>query len=255
MRAGPRPDSSRLLRRGAAVSLALVLTALVSGCGFVNALAHPAPVSDPSSVGAVGSTTTADPSPAPVPVPVAAADLVASSKGRPASLAVAVSPPHPGVPEFQTQNGLLTDDCHLSADAVEYETLTVGFTDRGPADTKQDDEASNLRVDIVAPATSGIGVFVQDSAGLYCQGAATMPAQTTLQTQDMAGEHQAYTVYVVARTIPATADPLRGVTLELRNLRRDPDDANRHPRTWHVQRVTTGSACPGEPDSLCVPLT
>jgi hypothetical protein len=240
-------------RRGAAPAGVLALTVLASGCGFVNALAHPAADPSPSSAATSGSRTTSSPPTA--PVPVAGADLVASSNGRPASLAVAVSPPHPGVPPLTTQNGLLTDDCHLAADAAEYETLTVGFTDRGPADTKQDDEASNLRVDVVAPAGSGIGVFVEDAAGIYCQGATTMPTQTTMQTQDLAGEHQAFTVYVIARTSSTTPDPLHAATVQLRNLRRHPDAINPRSWTWNVQRVTTGSACPGEPDSLCVPLS
>jgi hypothetical protein len=239
--------------RGVAAGCALGLTILTSGCGFVNALAHPAAGPAASSAATTDSGTPRSTSTD--PVPVAAADLVASSNGRPASLAVAVSPPHSGVPPLQTRNGPLTDDCHLSADAAEYETLTIGFTDRGPADTKQDDEASNLRVDVVAPADSGLGVFVEDSAGVYCEGAASMPTQTTMQTQDLAGEHQAFTVYVLARTSRATADPLHRVTVELRNLRRHPDDINPHSWTWNVQRVTAGSACPGEPDSLCVPLT
>lgn len=249
MRAAHRLPRSSALRRGSAVAGAIVLTALAGGCGFVNALAHPAEPT-PSSV---ASATTAAPTTA--PAPIAAADLVASSNGRPASVAVAVSPPHPGVPPFQTDHGLLTDDCHLSADATEYETLTVGFTDRGPADTKQDDEAPNLRVDVAAPDGSGIGMFVEDAAGAYCEGAPTMPTQTTMQTQDLAGEHQAFTVYVIARTSAATPDPLHGVTVQLRNLRKHPDDINPRTWTWHVQRITTGSACPGEPDSVCVPLT
>ena len=250
--AGSSRYSSWIRRRGAAAAWALAVTVLASGCGFVNALAHPAAGPAPSSVAAAHSGTTSSPSTA--PAPRVAADLVASSNGRPASLAVAVSPSHPGVPPFGTLNGPLTDDCHLSADAVEYETLTVGFTDRGPADTKQDDEAPNLRVDVVAPAGSDVGVFVEDADGIYCQGAATMPTQTTVQTQDLAGEHQAFTVYVIARTSPATPDPLHGVILQLRNLRRNPDNINSRSWTWNVQRVTTGSACPGKPDSLCVPL-
>jgi hypothetical protein len=240
-------------RRGAAAGWALAVTVLASGCGFVNALAHPPADPSPSSAATDGSRTTSSPSSA--PAPVAGADLVASSNGRPASLAVAVSPPHPGVPPLTTQNGLLTEDCHLAADAVEYETLTVGFTDRGPADTKEDDEASNLRVDVGVPTGSGIGVFVEDTAGIYCQGAATMPTQTTVQTQDLAGEHQALTVYVIARTSPAAPDPLQAVTVALHNLRRNPDVINPRSWRWNVRRITTGHACPGEPDSLCVPLS
>jgi len=250
MRTRPRPRPSAQRRRLAAVAGALAGTALIGGCGFMNALAHPAAVPAPSALSDPGSAA----GPSTAPAPVAAADLVASSNGRPASVAVAVSPPHPGVPPFSTQNGPLTDDCHLSADAAEYETLTVGFTDRGPADTKEDDEAPNLRADVTAPAGSGIGVVVEDSDGIYCQGAAAMPTQTTLQTQDLAGEHQAFTVYVVAPTGPTTPDPLRGATLQLRDLRRNPDDINHRSWTWNIQRVTTGSACPGEADSLCVPL-
>ena len=240
-------------RRGPAAAWALALTVLARGCGFVHALAHPAADPSPSSAATSGSRTTSSPPTA--PVRAAGADLVASSNGRPASLAVAVSPPHPGVPPLTTRNGLLTDDCHLAADTAEYQTLTVGFTDRGPADTKQDDEASNLRVDVVVPAGSGIGVFVEDTAGIYCQSATTMPTQTTMQTQDLAGEHQVFTVYVIARTSATTPDPLHAATVQLRNLRRHPDDINPRSWTWNVQRVTTGSACPGDPDSLCVPLS
>ena len=252
MRAEPRLPSPWRLRRGAAAAWALALPVLASGCGFANALAHPAAVPAPSSATTTGSGTTGTPST--VPMPVAVAALVASSNGRPASVAVAVSAPHPGVPPFATLNGPLTADCHLPTDAVEYETLTVGFTDRGPADTKQDDEASNLRVVVTAPAGSGIGLFGEDADGIYCRGAATMPTQTTLQTQDLAGAHQAFTVYVLARTSPSVPNPLHGVTLQLRNLRRNPDDINPRPWTWNVQSVTTGSACSGDPGSLCVPL-
>lgn len=59
---------------------------------------------------------------------------------------------------------------------------------------------------MTAPAGSGIGVFVEDADGIYCRGAPTMPTQTTLQTQDIAGEHQALTVYVIARTSPSIPD-------------------------------------------------
>lgn len=252
MRAAHPLHRSSTLRRGSAAACLLALAGLVSGCGFVNALAHPAAEPTSPSVASAGPVLTAGPSTA--PAPVAAADLVASSNGRPASVAVAVSAPHPGVPPLLAQGGLLADDCHLASDAAVYETLTVGFTDRGPADTKQDDEAPNLRVDVAAPDGSGIGVFVEDAAGVYCQGAATMPTQTTMQTQDLADEHQAFTVYVIARTSAASPDPLHGVTVQLRNLRRHPDDINPRTWTWHVQRITIGSACPGEPDTLCVPL-
>lgn len=224
--------------------------ALLGGCSFGHAPAHAAAAPPPSSA---VPTTTATTSPA-VPAPVAAADLVASTNGRPASLAVAVSAPQRGVPVLLTDHGTLAADCQLSPDAAEWETLSVGFTDRGPQDTKEDDESPNLRVDVAAPQGSGIGVFVRDSAGVYCEGAATMPTSTTMQTQDLADGHQTFTVYVIARTSAATPDPLHGVAVELHNLRKRPDDINARSWTWTVQHVTAGSACPGVPDSLCVPL-
>ena len=64
---------------------------------------------------------------------------------------------------------------------------------------------------MTAPQGSGIGVFVQDSAGVYCEGAATMPTSTTMQTQDLADGHQTFTVYVVARTSATAPDPLHGM--------------------------------------------
>lgn len=241
-------------RSGACCSLAaigvLAGVAVLGGCSFGHASAHPDAAPTSSSAVPTNAATT---SPA-APTPVAAADLVASTNGRPASLAVATSAPQRGVPPLEAQDGTLAADCHLSPDAAEYETLSVGFTDRGPADTKADDEAPNLRVDVAAPEGSGVGVFVKDTAGIYCQGAATMPTSTTMQTQDMAEGHQTFTVYVIARTGAAAPDPLHGVTVELHNLRKHPDDINPRTWTWTVQKVTAGSQCPGDPNSLCVPL-
>ena len=236
-------------RRSIAAIGVLAGVALLGGCDVGHASAHSAAAPPPSS--GVPTTATASPT---APPPAAAADLVASSNARPASLAVAVSAPQRGVPPLGTVNGTLAADCHLSPDAAEWETLSVGFTDRGPEDTKEDDEAPNLRVDVAAPQGSGIGVFVKDSAGIYCRGAATMPTSTTMQTQDLADGHQTFTVYVIARTGAATPDPLHGVAVELHDLRKHPDDINARSWSWNVQRVTAGSACPGEPNSLCVPL-
>lgn len=157
--------------------------------------------------------------------------------------------------------GSLALDCHLPADDAEYATVTLVFTDRGPADSKEQVHAlghvigSNLRLDLSVAGGPGLGVFdLTTNPTGYCNGNPVLPTRTTLQSEDLAGEHQSMTVYVLARVGAADPDPLHGATLQIRDPRRHPDALNPDSWTWHVERVTTGSACPGDPDSLCVPL-
>jgi hypothetical protein len=152
-------------------------------------------------------------------------------------------------------------DCHLTADAAEYVTVSIVFTDRGPADSKEQVHdlghviGSNLRLDLSVAGGPGLGVFdLTFKPTGYCNGDPVLPTRTTLQSQDLAGEHQSMTVYVLARIGAAGADPLQGATLQIRDPRRNPDALNPDPWTWHVERVTAGSACAGDHDSLCVPL-
>jgi hypothetical protein len=72
---------------------------------------------------------------------------------------------------------------------------------------------------------------------------------------ELADERQTMTVYVVARTGPADPDPLHGVTLQVRDPRRNPDNISATPWTWNVARLTAGTPCPGVPNSLCPPLS
>jgi hypothetical protein len=245
VRAESGPHPSWMRRRGAATAAALALTVLVSGCGFVNALAHPATTADVGSGPAPGS---APASASPSPVIAAAADLAGSLDGRPASLRVAVAGAKTGVPPE-----LPPAACRLAPDATEYAAVSVIFTSRS-LPTKQTGVSSNLRLDLSVAGTNGLGVIAIDGPATPCADTSGLSATTTLQTEDLADEHQTVTVYVVARTSRDTPDPLRGVTLQLSNPRHHPDDIDSRAWTWNLSQVTTGSTCPADPNSLCVSM-
>ncbi len=248
MRASPSSHPSRVRRPVTAATCALVITALTSGCGFLDALAHPdtppaAPSTPPVSSGATASAS-------PAPVATAAVDLVGSSDGRPATLDVSVGAVQRGLP-----HGLLPEKCGLAVDATEYTTVTVVFTNRSQP-TKQTGVSSNLRLDLTVAGGNGLGLHAVDhTTTTYCEDASMLPSQTSLQSLNLAEEHQTMTVHVVARTGPTDPDPLGSVTLQLRDPRHHPDDIDSRAWTWDVQRVTAGNTCPGDPRSLCVPVT
>jgi hypothetical protein len=224
VRAEPGPHPSWIRRRGATAAAALALTVLVSGCGFVNALAHPATTAD---VGSGPAPANAPASASPSPVIAAAADLAGSLDGRPASLRVAAAGAKRGVPP-----GLPPVDCRLTPDATEYAEVSVIFTNRS-LPTKQTGVSSNLRLDLSVAGTNALGVIAIESGPTTpCDDTSGLPSTTTLQTQNLADEHQTITVYVVARTSPDTPDPLRGVTLRLSNPRHHPDAIDS--RAWNV---------------------
>jgi hypothetical protein len=260
MVARPCRIRAQVQRRVAATVGVLAVAALTAGCGFVSALAHPA--APPTGVAESSRLVPATSAPSSTAaVASAGADLVASSYARPASLKVTVTGVQPGVPPISTMRGSLAVDCHLTADAAEYVTVSIVFTDRGPADSKEQVHdlghviGSNLRLDLSVAGGPGLGVFdLTFKPTGYCNGDPVLPTRTTLQSQDLAGEHQSMTVYVLARIGAAGADPLQGATLQIRDPRRNPDALNPDPWTWHVERVTAGSACAGDHDSLCVPL-
>jgi hypothetical protein len=246
MRASLQPPSCAHSRAVVALC-ALAVAALTSACTSAAAREHAAPASE-----VVASPS---PSSAPTPAPNAAADLVGSLDQRPATLAVTVGAVQQGVPPLQTFGGMLADACHLAPDATEYAPVSVRFGTPWQA-TKRTGDSANLRVDLALSGGSGAGILVVDPDGAtdYCPGLSALPAQATLQTENLSDEHQTMTVYVLARTAAGAADPLHGVTLQLRDLRHHPDDIDAGAWTWGVQRLTAGSACPGDPNSLCVPL-
>jgi hypothetical protein len=231
-------------RRVTGATLALALALLASGCGFVNALAHPASASDVGPQPAPASSAASSPSSS--PIAAVTAELAGSFDGRPATLRVAVAATRRGIPP-----DLVPGDCRLAPDAAEYAEVSVVFTDRSlPA--KQTGVSSNLRLDLNVAGGAGAGVLVIGSEPTtYCNDTSVLPATNTLQTQDLADEHQTITVFVVARTSAANPDPLRGVTVQLRNPRHRPDDVDSRAWAWDLQQ-TTGSACPADTTGLCV---
>jgi hypothetical protein len=237
-------------RRQVGVAACVLVAALTGGCGPAAEHAAGAPSPAVPSTSAPGSAA-----PSTAPALSAAADLVASSNGRPASLDVTVTSVQQGVPGLSTPTGTVAEDCQLSPDGTEYATVTVVFTDRAPA-TKQEGVSSNLRLDLAVPDDSGLGVFVTSlNPTTSCDGTSVLPSQDTVQSQNLANERQTMTAYVVARRGPGDADPLQGVTLQMLDPRRNPDDISSTPWTWDIADLTAGAACPGVPNSICLPLT
>ena len=233
---------SQMWRPFTAAGCALAIMVLTGGCGFMNAQAHPSASSEATSTStssleataSASATTTASPSPA----DSAAAELAGSSDGRPASLRVSVA---------------AARSCQPAA-GTEYAPVSIVFINRSEA-TKQTGVSSNLRLDLsVTGGGGGNTIAVGTELASSCGDISALPSTTTLQTQNLADEHQTMTVYVVARTGPDVPDPFRGVTLELRNLRHHPDDIDSGAWTWDVRQVTVGNACPDNPNSLCVPI-
>jgi hypothetical protein len=208
----------------------------------MNAQAHPpasseatsASTSSPEASASASATTTASPSPA----DSAAVELAGSSDGRPASLRVSVA---------------AVRSCQSAAD-TEYMPVSIVFSNRSEP-TKQTGVSSNLLLDVSVTADNGRdGIAIGNEPASSCGNVSALPSTTTLQTQNLADEHQTMTVYVVARTGPDAPDPFRGATLELRDLRHHPDDIDSGAWTWDIGQVTVGNACPDDPNSLCVPI-
>jgi hypothetical protein len=168
----------------------------------------------------------------------AAVELAGSSDGRPASLRVSAT----AARSCQTASG------------TEYAPVSIVFTDASEP-TKQTGVSSNLRLDLsVTGGNGGERIAIGNEPASSCGDISALPSTTTLQTQNLADEHQSMTVYLVAHTGPDAPDPYRGVTLELRNLRHHPDDIDSGAWTWDVKQATVGEACPDDPNSLCVPI-
>jgi hypothetical protein len=231
-------------RRRGVVASALALVAATSGCGFTNALAHPAPSSDAPTSSFVASPTASHAEAA------VAFDLVGSLDGRQASLQVSAVTGENGVPW-----GLLPDNCRVAPGFTEYAAISVMFVNHAEP-SKQTGESSNLRLDLSVAGGSGLGILAFEGDAISpCDNAAPLPSSTTVQSQDLgADEHQTFSVYVVAPTDAAGAGLLRGVTLQLRNPRHHPDDIDSGAWTWGVQHMSGGRPCPGDPNSVCVPL-
>jgi hypothetical protein len=230
------------------------MTALSAGCGSLGAQADtPTPSIAPTSAPPSPSPTASAPASSNAAA-AAAADLVGSFDGRAASLAAAADPVRIGVPPVDAGGTPLAEDCGLAPDTTEYAKVSVVFTALG-LPTKETPSSSNLRLDLSVTGGNGLGLIeVNVNPTDYCADPSVLPSETTLQSQDLADQHQTMTVYVVARTSPAASDPLHGVTLRLRNPRHHPDNLDSRAWTWGVEHVPAGSACPDDPNALCVPI-
>jgi hypothetical protein len=143
--------------------------------------------------------------------------------------------------------------CQPASD-IEYAPVSIVFTNRSEP-TKQTGVSSNLRLDLSVTGGNGRdGIAIGNEPASACGNISALPSTTTLQTQNLADEHQTMTVYVVARIGPDAPHPLGGVTLQLRNLRHHPDVIDSGAWTWDVAQATVGNACPDDPNSLCVPI-
>ena len=228
---------------------------LTSGCALLTSQAEsaePRPTADPTS-----SAPTAE-APAAAAEQVATAELAAvDATGGPASLRVAVSPPTAGLPALSVPGGLFSAVCGVTDEAARYATISVTFTDRSPGEGKQAG-SSNLRADVTVEGGSGIGVFERsdaegsDDAARYCPG--TLAGGTKMQTEELGQGHQTMTLYAVAPAGPAAPDPFGGSTLRVGGLRVEENSISTQPWTWGVESVTEGSACPDDPNALCLPL-
>lgn len=231
------------------------LLLLAGGCGLSSAQVDspdPGPATvDPPAPAAAAPTTAAE--------AVAAAELAGiPPDGLPASLRVTVSPAAPGVPSLAVPGGLFSAVCGVPDDAARYATISITFTDRGPDRGKQLSRSSNLRADVTVEGGSGIGVFERsdaersDDAARYCPGA--LRGGTSMQTEELSEAHQTMTLYAVAPAASATPDPFQGSTVRIDGLQVAENSISTRPWTWVVEAVTEGSACPDDPDALCVPL-
>lgn len=231
-------------RRLLAGACALTTAALTAGCGFANALAHP----PPPSYTLPEATDTPSTTPPPPTTVVAEADLLrGSSGGRTDSLTVRITPVQRGVPIVLTPGGVLGIDCRLDPATTQYVTVSVRLTDHDPTGV-----GANLHVDFgITGGPAGLVAVPGTDSVDYCHSTPTLPVHASLQTVDLSDDFQTMTVYVVARTSPNDAHPLRDVTLQLRHLT---DEIDGRYVPWSVQRITRGTACPGDADSLCVPV-
>jgi hypothetical protein len=249
MRARPPAVRPIVATAGACVLL------LTSGCALSTSQAESA---EPRP------TATPTPSPSTPEAPAAAAEQVAAAElaaidatGGPASLRVTVSAPAPGVPALGVSDGLFSAVCGMPDEAARYATISVTFTDRAP-DLGKRSEGSNLRADVTVEGGTGIGVLERtdaersDDVARYCPG--TLSGGTSMQTEALGGSHQTMTLYAVAPAGPAAPDPFRGSTVRIDGLRASENSITTRPWTWGVGSVTEGSACPDDPNALCLPV-
>ena len=230
--------------RRALVAAAVVLPVL-SGCGFLDAMAHP---EEQERSTAESPTTVPTPAatPTPEPGPVVVADVVVDGAG---SLTVSVGPVVTGLvlpfSEF-------FEDCPVHGPSLQYVPVEFALPDG---------LAGHLTV-TPGPATPAdigdVGVFFEPSIGedAYCQGYPPLPTTDTFWAHGSGGRITGYVVLDQAVT-PATpqgrADVFPTLQARIDTLRlKDPDTGVERPLDLGAVRV--GALCPDDASALCVPL-
>lgn len=230
------------MRAGRLVPLLAIVLAASSGCGFLNALAHPqAPDPEPG-------LATATPAPTPEPPPtIVDGDLQGSGGGG--HLVVTLGQPRTGLAPPVPN----TDACNFDAPSLEYVPVEFAFTSPG----------LGAHVEIsTGPATPSdigdVGIFVESANGAeaYCTDFPPLPTRDTFFNQMGARTITAWVVLDGAVT-PATPTGRPEVfpTLQLRisglRLLSGPVTV----RSRLVPGVLgVGAVCADDPHAICVPL-
>jgi hypothetical protein len=253
MRCAAVPDGTlrpviRTVRTAAAL-LAVLLTA--TGCGFLDAMAHPEEqTTSPTTAASTAAAPTTDPD---QPKQIVVADLEGAGNEQ---LVVTVGHVVTGaVLPFHE----FFEDCPVDGPTMQYVTVSFELTQNGAV---QDGLAAHLTV-TPGPATpadvSDVGVFFEPSIGHedYCTDYPPLPKTDTFWAH---GGPQAVTGYVVVprAVTPATPHGRPEVipTLQARidSIRlRDPDTGQE--TALHPSAVRTGATCPDDPAAFCVPLS
>ena len=226
--------------------LALVLST-ASGCGFMDALAHPpAPAPEPP-------VATAAPVPAPEPPPV----IVDGDLQIPGGRAVG----HFVVTLGKTRTGLQppvpnTEACGFDTNALQYLPVEFAFGTPGLAAHVEVDTGPDTPTDV-----GDVGIFVESNGGdqVYCTHSPPLPTRDKFYDQMGARTITAWVVLGSAVT-PATPTGRPEVfpTLQLRisDLRLFTDPYRNDPATAPLVPgpLGVGAACADDARAICVPL-
>ncbi|MCZ2828674.1 hypothetical protein O2W14_07515 [Modestobacter sp. VKM Ac-2986] len=232
------------MRRGALLVLGLVTSSVLTGCGFLEELAHPpvTPVAAPVS-------TTPRPTPTPPPAtPVLTAQLLDDRQlpGGPfrGSLLVDAHPVTAGLPPLDVT---FPTDCGLEEATTRHLAVDLTFTDRPGAVT-----VVSAGVSVSGPAVDAgvVGLFVEssDSDVWYCRDGDRTPSADHLVLG--ATEATTVTAYLVVGP-DAPDDALTGLTVALTDLRDPVAGGSGRDGPWTVVGGPA-SSCLDAPGGLCV---
>lgn len=246
----PSARERRRGRRGPGAGLLVAAVLTTSGCGFLDAVAHPEAAPVPAAGSADGAVTPAPP-PVRYPVPLAAATLTGSRTAG--SLTVAVDQVRTGIGPSIPQ---LAEDCGLDTTAVQTVPVVFTFETSSPL---AGGLAAHLTVSPGPDTPDGvgpIGVFFEPATAdeTYCPDAPLLPTTDSFHAR---GTPRVTGYVVLDRAVtPATPqgrdDVLPTLQARISDLRLRTDAGVEQPLS--VATVTQGAVCPDNPDALCVPL-